>query len=240
MARFWKWLGLTVLGGVSTSCLAEPDSDAYRAAREKMVSEQLAAPARGIENARVLEAMRRVPRHLFVPERLRDSAYEDHPLPIGHGQTISQPYVVAFMTEAVDVDPGEKVLEIGTGSGYQAAVLAELGAEVWSIEIVGALAESAKKSLEEAGYPGVHVRHGDGYQGWPEAAPFDMVVVTASPDHIPQPLIDQLRVGGKMIIPVGDSLRQELVFLEKTEEGVERRKVLPVRFVPMTGEAEKR
>lgn len=216
----------------------EPSKQDFAAERQKMVEEQLAASSRNIKDARVLEAMRTVPRHLFVPPGMQSYAYQDRPLPIGHDQTISQPYIVAFMTEAIDVDPGEKILEIGTGSGYQAAVLAEMGAEVYSIEIVEPLARSAEMALKDAGYENVQVRHGDGYQGWPAHAPFDIVIVTAAPDHIPQPLVDQLNLGGKMIIPVGDDGVQELTFLEKTEKGVERQRVLPVRFVPMTGEAE--
>jgi len=239
MSRLSKWMSLVFAGSTPMwgGCEEAPPSN-YTELREKMVEQQLAGPGRNLSDERVLEAMRKVPRHLFVPEDMRRHAYEDRPLPIGHKQTISQPFIVAFMTEAIDVDPGEKVLEIGTGSGYQAAVLAEMGADVYSIEIVEPLAKSAANALEEAGYDNVTVKHGDGYQGWAEHAPFDMVIVTASPDHIPQPLIDQLRVGGKMIIPVGESFSQELIFLEKTETGVERRSILPVRFVPMTGEAQ--
>ena len=200
-----------------------------------MVASQI--EARGVTDERVLAAMRAVPRQWFVPDGLRDGAYRDHPLSIGHGQTISQPYIVAFMTEALDLDGTEKVLEIGTGSGYQAAVLAEIVGEVFTIEIVDALAASARRALARAGYDRVHVRTGDGYLGWPEEAPFDAIILTAAPDHVPQPLVDQLAVGGRMILPVGDD-EQELVLLRRTPEGVVRESVLEVRFVPMTGRAE--
>ena len=209
-------------------------------ARQQMVSEQIEARGRGVKDERVLEAMREVPRHEFVPEEMRKYAYEDRPLPIGHGQTISQPYIVAFMTEALDPRPGDRVLEVGTGSGYQAAVLARLVKEVYSIEIVEPLGESAKETMKRLGYDNVHVRIGDGYKGWPEEAPFDAIIVTCAPDHIPQPLIDQLAVGGRMIIPVGGMFGQNLHLMIRTEDGVEEQKVLPVRFVPMTGEAEQR
>ena len=209
--------------------------DPTAAARERMVREQI--EARGVKNQRVLAAMRAVPRHELVPEALRDSAYEDRPLPIGHGQTISQPYVVAVMTEELDLGPGERVLEVGTGSGYQAAVLAELAAEVYTIEIVKPLAERAKSDLARLGYENVYVRHGDGYRGWPEHAPFDAIVVTAAPDHVPQPLVDQLAVGGRLVLPVGRGI-QELVRITRDEKGVHEERLLGVRFVPMTGEAQ--
>ena len=204
--------------------------------REVMVETQIVA--RGVKNRRVLDAMRRVPRHELVPEAARTAAYADHPLPIGHGQTISQPYIVAIMTEMLDLSADERVLEVGTGSGYQAAVLAELCSEVFSIEIVEPLANRAREDLERLGYKNVHVRYGDGYRGWPEAAPFDAIIVTAAPDHIPEPLVSQLAVGGRMVLPVGDAY-QELVLLRKTDRGLEREVTLPVRFVPMTGEAMK-
>ncbi len=202
-----------------------------------MVAEQIVA--RGIRQPTVLEALRAVPRHLFVPEDARNAAYADHPLPIGHGQTISQPYIVALMTELLELSGGEKVLEIGTGSGYQAAVLAHLGAAVYSIEIVAPLAQQARRDLERAGYAGVHLRTGDGYRGWLEEAPFDRVILTAAPREIPEPLIDQLAVGGILVAPVGEGV-QDLVVVRKTEHGLERRTVEAVRFVPMTGEAERR
>ena len=223
------------LGGVSCAG-AEVD---WEAARKGMVEEQLASPERGITNGRVLEVMGKVPRHELVPERYRRLAYTDSPLPIGHGQTISQPYIVAFMTEKLAPKATDRILEVGTGSGYQAAVLAELVKEVYSIEIVEELAERAKRDLKRLGYENVHVRAGDGYQGWPEAAPFDAVIVTCAPDHVPGPLVEQLKEGGRVIIPVGSGLRQELYILEKKGGEVEKRAVLPVRFVPMTGEAEK-
>jgi len=213
---------------------AEPD---YAAARKRMVEEQLKGPGRDLKHSRVLAAMGTVPRHEFVPEAHRSASYEDYPLPIGHGQTISQPFIVAFMTEQLDPQPTHRVLEIGTGSGYQAAVLSLLVAEVYTIEIVEALGRRAEADLQRLGYKNVKVRIGDGYQGWPEAAPFDAVIVTCAPEHVPQPLIDQLKDGGKMIIPVGELGDQCLYLLEKHGKEVKRRAVLPVRFVPMTGKA---
>ena len=193
--------------------------------------------SKGIRDERVLQAMAQVPRHRFVPERLQHLAYADRALPIGEGQTISQPYVVAYMTEMLHIDETSKVLEIGTGSGYQAAVLSVLVDEVYSIEIVEPLGQQAAALLAELGYQNVHVRIGDGYQGWPEQAPFDAVIVTAAPDHIPEPLIEQLGVGGRMVIPVGDA-RQFITLVERTETDVEITRDLPVLFVPMTGEAQ--
>ena len=178
--------------------------------------------------------MGKVQRENFVANELRDSAYEDRPLPIGHGQTISQPFIVAFMTQELKPRPTDRVLEIGTGSGYQAAVLAELVAEVYTIEIVRPLAESAEVRLRELGYKNVHVKAGDGYKGWPEHAPFDAIIVTAAPDHVPQPLIDQLKEGGRMIIPVGKTFAQELYLLEKHGGVVKQTAVIPVKFVPLT------
>ncbi len=200
------------------------------AARARMVHDQIAA--RGVTDPGVLGAMRTVPRHEFVPPGLRIEAYEDRPLPIGHGQTISQPYIVALMTELAAVKPGERVLEIGTGSGYQAALLAELGAEVYGIEIVEPLATAARDRLRRLGYDGVQVRHGDGYRGWPEAAPFAAIVVAAAPPEVPPALIEQLAPGGRLVIPVGGT-EQELRLLVKTPAGLETRVVVPVRFVPM-------
>lgn len=204
-------------------------------AREKMVREQLEAPGRDITDRRVLDAMRRVPRHEFVPPEHRGGAYADHPLPIGHGQTISQPFIVAFMTAQLQARPGDRVLEIGTGSGYQAAVLASLVHEVYSIEIVEPLAKEAAATLQRLNVTNVHVKAGDGYLGWPEAAPFDAIIVTCAPDHIPAPLTEQLKESGRMIIPVGPQFDQELYLLEKRAGVVRRMAVLPVRFVPMTG-----
>jgi len=209
----------------------------FEAARAAMVSDQLTGPGRDIRHLGVLRAMRKVPRERFVPESARAQAYGDYPLPIGYGQTISQPYIVAFMTERLDPQPTDRVLEIGTGSGYQAAVLAELVAEVYSIEIVEPLARSAAATLNSLGYTNVHVRAGDGYLGWPEAAPFDSVIVTCAPDRVPPALESQLREGGRLIIPVGGRFTQELWLLEKHGTNIQRRAVLPVRFVPMTGEA---
>jgi protein-L-isoaspartate(D-aspartate) O-methyltransferase len=211
-------------------------SDQFEAAREQMVREQI--EDRGIRDPRVLAAMRKVPRHLFVPPEEWGEAYNDYPLAIGYAQTISQPYIVAYMTEALELKPRDRVLEIGTGSGYQAAILAELAAEVYSIEIVEALAKEATARLRRLGYSKVQVRAGDGYRGWPEAAPFDAIIVTAAPGHIPQPLVDQLREGGRMILPLGH-WDQELIRLRRSREGILRESLLPVRFVPMTGEVEK-
>ena len=213
------------------SGIAPPDN--AKVARERMVDTQIRA--RGIADPRVLAAMLRVERHLFVPERRRNEAYGDHPLPIAERQTISQPYIVALMTELLELKGDERVLEVGTGSGYQAAVLGELARDVYSIEIVEPLAVTARKLLGELGYKNVHVRAGDGYLGWPDVAPFDAIIVTAAPDHIPQPLIDQLKEGGRLIIPVGTSY-QELKKIVKRGGEVEVRNVIPVRFVPFTGE----
>ena len=198
----------------------------------QMVDDQIAA--RDIKDPRVLEAMRRVPRHEFVPEAMRGNAYLDSPLPIGHDQTISQPYIVAYMTEALELDATHRVLEIGTGSGYQAAVLGELAKEVYTIEIVAPLADRARQTLKSLGYQNVHIRTGNGYLGWPEQAPFDRVMVTAAPDAVPPALIEQLKVGGLIAIPIGVG-DQELRILRRTASGLELLRTLPVRFVPMTG-----
>jgi protein-L-isoaspartate(D-aspartate) O-methyltransferase len=201
--------------------------------RERMVEEQIAT--RGITHAPTLEAMRTVPRHRFVPESLARSAYADSPLPIGHGQTISQPLIVAFMTEKAEITRDAKVLEIGTGSGYQAAVAAELSDHVYSIEIVSALAERAAATLKATGYERVHVRAGDGYHGWPEHAPFDVIIVTAAASTIPPPLIAQLKEGGRMLIPVGPQFgAQNLVLVTKQDGKIRTRTLMPVRFVPFT------
>lgn len=205
--------------------------DWAQAARARMVKDQIAA--RGVRDPRVLEAMRKVPRHLFVPAALERRAYDDTPLPIGLGQTISQPYIVGSMSDLLDAEPGMKVLEIGTGSGYQAAILAEMGVRVYSIEIVRELSERAKPLLERLGYGGVRLRTGDGYAGWKEEAPFDRVIVTAAPPEAPQALVDQLKPGGKMVVPVGREY-QELLVIEKGLDGrVKRRVEYPVMFVPM-------
>jgi protein-L-isoaspartate(D-aspartate) O-methyltransferase len=205
--------------------------------RMRMVEQQIAG--RDVKDARVLDAMRKAPRHEFVPAEYRAQAYEDHPLPIGHDQTISQPYIVAKMSELAAIKPEDRVLEIGTGSGYHAAVLSLLAKEVYTIEILEPLADSAAKRLKRLGYANVTVKAGDGYQGWKEYAPFDAVIVTAAPDHIPQPLVDQLKVGGRLVIPVGETY-QELMLITKNEKGVTSKAIFPVRFVPMTGEAQKK
>ena len=210
-------------------------AEAYAAARKRMVEQQLSAPGRNITHRRVLEVMGKVPRHELTPPNVLSLAYTDQALALGYDQTMSQPYIVAFMTEKLDPKPTDRVLEIGTGSGYQAAVLSELVARVYTIEIVRPLARRAEADMQRLGCTNVYVRTGDGYKGWPEAAPFDAVIVTCAPDHIPQPLINQLREGGRMIIPVGPVHDQSLYVVEKRGTTVEQRAVLPVRFVPMTG-----
>lgn len=204
--------------------------DDYRKMRQAMVDYQL--KGRDITDPKVLEVMGKVPRHLFVPEKNRKAAYGDYPLPIGYGQTISQPYIVGYMTQVLKLSPSDRVLEIGTGSGYQAAVLAELCAEVYSIEIVPELANSAAERLQEMGYENIRVKCGDGYLGWEEYAPFDAIIITAAPIHVPQTLIDQLKAGGRLVVPEGDVF-QELRLYTKTEKGVKAQDLIPVRFVPM-------
>lgn len=199
--------------------------------RAKMVRQQISA--RGVQDEKVLAAMLKVERHLFVPQEYRSEAYADYPLPVGEGQTISQPYIVAFMTEALDLSQHEKVLEIGTGSGYQAAILAEICDSVFTIEIFPSLGHSAKQLLDELSYQNVFVRIGDGYEGWQEHAPFEAIIVTCSPSHVPAKLQDQLAEGGRMIIPVGGTYTQELILLEKKNGKLQKKNVLPVRFVPM-------
>ncbi len=207
-----------------------PRAGARRAERDGMVSAQI--EARGVRDPRVLAAMRRVPRHEFVPPGQARDAYSDRPLAIGHGQTISQPYIVAFMTELLQVTPSDVVLEIGTGSGYQAAVLAELASEVLTIELIPDLAERARGTLARLGYRNVQVRAGDGYAGWPERGPFPRIIVTAAPPEVPRALVDQLAVGGTMVVPVG-SVYQELIAIRRTPTGLVRETTIPVRFVPM-------
>jgi protein-L-isoaspartate(D-aspartate) O-methyltransferase len=226
-------LALALGEEATPSQVAADDPETSR--RMAMVSTQI--EARGVQDSLVLEAMRNVPRHLFVPKELRAQAYRDGPLPIGHQQTISQPYIVALMTELLRPKPGMKVLEIGTGSGYQAAVLAECVREVYSIEIVPELGRQAAELLTRLGYDNVQTRIGDGYDGWPDQAPFDAIVVTAAPPTIPQPLKDQLAVGGRLVIPVGRGA-QDLVVVTRTKDGFKQRRSTPVRFVPMTGKAE--
>lgn len=225
-------IGVACAGGAGGSG-ASPD-DPHAAARRAMVDRQIAS--RGVKDAAVLDAMRRVPRHRFVPESEIPNAYDDGPLPIGLHQTISQPYIVGLMTELAAVGPDSKVLEVGTGSGYQAAILAEIAAHVYSIEILPELGRRASALLEALNYRNVTVRVGDGYDGWPDEAPFDAIVVTAAPGKIPQPLLDQLKVGGRLVIPVGTAY-QELLVVTRTASGYERRSTIPVRFVPMTGKA---
>jgi len=211
------------------------DSPEQVAGRSTMVSGQI--ESRGISNTRVLEALRKVPRHRFVPDELRGQAYRDTPLPIGHQQTISQPYIVALMTELIEPEPEMKVLEIGTGSGYQAAVLAECVNQVFTIEILPELGRLADELLQELGYENIVTRIGDGYDGWPDEAPFDAILVTAAPPSIPKPLLEQLKIGGRLVIPVGE-FSQDLVVVTRTEDGYERRPASYVRFVPMTGKAQ--
>jgi len=217
---------------MSFPATAPPDEARTAQARARMVQEQI--ESRGVRDPLTLGAMRQVPRHLFVPPELARDAYADHPLPIGHRQTISQPYIVAFMTEALGLEEGATVLEVGTGSGYQAAVLAEIADKVYSIEIVEALAAESRERLARLGYGNVEVRSGDGYQGWPEAAPFDGIIVTAAAPRIPEPLKEQLTDGGRLVIPVGDE-SQHLIVITRRGDAFEERNVLPVRFVPMTG-----
>jgi len=211
--------------------MAGPD---WSAARQRMIAEQLRA--RDVRDERVLDAMARVERHRFIPEAARSDAYDDHPVPIGYGQTISQPYIVGFMTQALDVGREHRVLEIGTGGGYQTAVLAELAREVFSIELVPELADRARTTLAELGYTNIHVRAGDGYDGWPEEAPFDRILGAAAPREIPPILVDQLADAGILVLPVG-VWHQEIKVIEKRAGRVQSRDVLPVRFVPMVRQA---
>lgn len=232
-------LTMSLAGGWLLGCggqgRAQEDADTARL-REAMVTQQIAA--RGVRSEAVLSAMRAVPRHLFVPEDLRSEAYADHPLPIGEGQTISQPYIVGLMSELLEVKAGDRVLEIGTGSGYQAAVLVAMGCEVYTIEIRASLAAEAERRLQGLGYLSIHVRAGDGYAGWPEAGPFRGIIVTAAPERIPEPLLQQLAVGGKLVIPVG-AYYQQLKVVTREAQGFSEKDVLPVRFVPMTGKVER-
>jgi len=210
--------------------LTYAQADNWQALRQQMVDTQIRA--RQVQSESVLQAMARVPRHLFVPESLRPYAYEDRPLPIGRGQTISQPYIVGYMTDVLQLEPAHRVLEIGTGSGYQAAVLAEIATHVYSIEIVAELAEGARRALTESGYRNVDVRTGNGYLGWPDRAPFDRIIVTAAPPTIPNALVDQLAVGGIMVVPVGTDY-QEIAIISRSASGTTETRTIGVRFVPM-------
>ena len=221
---------ITLLFIIAAITLAATGQETFSLNRQRMVKEQI--ERRGIIDQRVLEVMRKVKRHLFVPTHLKNAAYEDRPLPIGYGQTISQPYIVAYMTEAAGINRNDRVLEIGTGSGYQAAVLAELSKEVYTIELLKPLAENARLLLEKLGYKNIQVKCGDGYQGWKEHAPFDAIIVTAAPSEIPGELVKQLKTGGGMIVPIG-SFFQDLYRITKTETGFKRETLMPVRFVPM-------
>jgi protein-L-isoaspartate(D-aspartate) O-methyltransferase len=214
----------------SQSTVTAPSDDSFSDARTRMVERQIAA--RGVTDPAVLAAMRKVPRHEFVPPAHRDEAYDDHPLPIGHGQTISQPYIVAYMVELARIQPSERVLEVGTGCGYQAAVLGEVARDVFTIEIVKPLADCASSTLDRLAYRNVRVRYGDGYGGWPEHAPFDAIVVAAAPDHVPPALVEQLAVGGRLVIPVG-TWNQEIRVITRTEAGTTQERLIPVRFVPL-------
>lgn len=216
-----------------------PGEDFFSSSRKEMIEDQIVK--RNVRDPEVIRAMRKIPRHLFIPEAQRNEAYEDKPVPIGYGQTISQPYIVALMTESLRLKKGEKVLEIGTGSGYQAAVLQEIGAKTFSIEIIPELAKFAQANLQQTGYASVQVKNGDGYQGWKEFAPFDAMLVTCAPEDVPQPLIEQLKEGGRMVIPVGaENQVQDLYLMKKIEGKLMRQSLAPVRFVPMTGEAQKK
>ena len=237
-----RYLPITLLLftlSLSLTGLSWSEDDSFRKARQRMVERDLRG--RDIVDQRVLEVMGRVKRHLFVDNAFRRQAYADHPLPIAEGQTISQPYIVAFMTQVAGVRPGEKVLEVGTGSGYQAAVLSEIAGEVFTVEIRKGLAESAERRLEKLGHKNVTVKYGDGYYGWKGHGPFDAILVTAAANHIPPPLVKQLKVGGRLVIPLGSTtFYQTLTLITKKEKKLEVKQILDVRFVPMTGEVQKK
>jgi protein-L-isoaspartate(D-aspartate) O-methyltransferase len=233
VAQYLLFVAIATMGcGQQTPTPAD-----FAGQRQRMVEQQL--KFRGIKDERVLAAMAKVPREEFIPVDSRAYAYEDGPLPIGYDQTISQPYIVAFMTEQLRPKPSDRVLEIGSGSGYQAAILAELVADVYTIDIVEPLAKTAEATLQRLGYKNVHITAGDGYKGWPEEAPFDAVIVTCAPEKVPQPLVDQLKDGGRMIIPVGERFAQQLYLLEKKDGQLKESVTLPVRFVPMLREGQK-
>lgn len=232
-------LALATVVGLHTPVVAQVDNPSeFRTVRKVMIERQI--QARGVKDPRVIKAMQDVPRHLFVDESLWPAAYSDRPLPIGHGQTISQPYIVSFMTELLQADTHHVILEIGTGSGYQAAVLSKLTHHVFTIEIIAELGQEAEERLKRLGYDNVTVKIGDGYKGWPDEAPFDRIIVTAAPEEIPQKLVEQLKPGGRMVLPVGPQWwGQDLLIVEKDEKGkVTKRESLPVRFVPMVHEPE--
>src|SRR5712672_708637 len=234
VAQYLLFAAIATTGcGQQTPTVAE-----FATHRQRMVEQQL--KLRGIKDERVLSAMAKVPREEFVPPESRAASYEDGPLPLGYAQTISQPYIVAFMTEQLRPKSSDRVLEIGSGSGYQAAILGELVAEVYTIEIVEPLAKSAEATLHRLGYNNVHIKVGDGYKGWPEEAPFDAIIVTCAPEKVPQPLVDQLKDGGRMVIPVGERFAQQLYLLEKKNGQLKESVTLPVRFVPMLRAAEKK
>ena len=228
--RWWLFPAIVVFASCNREQTASPD---FATKRHRMVQEQLVA--RGIRHQRILSVMAKVAREQFVSADFRNSAYDDSALPIGYDQTISQPYIVALMTEQLEPKPNDRILEIGTGSGYQAAILAELVAEVYTIEVAEPLANNAKARLQQLGYKNVHLRVGNGYEGWPEQAPFDGIIVTCAPAHVPQPLIEQLKEGGRMSIPVGPQFAQQLYLLRKQNNQMHQTAVLPVRFVPMIG-----
>jgi protein-L-isoaspartate(D-aspartate) O-methyltransferase len=237
--RMKHLLGLILLYALTFFCYHGNNSsengktDRFVRMRQDMVEKQI--KARGVKDPRVLQALSTVPRHLFVPENLKEEAYGDEPLPIGSGQTISQPYIVAYMTEQLNLQPSDRVLEVGTGSGYQAAVLAELVDSVFTIEILPGLSEHAQRVIAKLGYKNIEFKIGNGFYGWPEKAPFDAIIVTAAPEKIPDPLVEQLKLEGKMIIPVGDFF-QELFLVVKDKSGIRKERKLPVRFVPLQGE----
>lgn len=235
MRNKWPWVLLFLLFLPSLAA----SQDRYAERRRVMIEKDI--KGRGIKDKRVLNAMAKVPRHLFVDESQKNNAYADRPLPIGEGQTISQPYVVALMTEALKLNPDDRVLEIGTGSGYQAAILAEIAKEVFTIEILKSLADSAAARLKNLGYKNVRVKHGDGYLGWEEFAPFDAIIITAATNHIPPLLIEQLKEGGRLIVPLGSNVLHLTLTLATKEKGkLNLRQLGPVAFVPMTGEAERK
>src|SRR2546421_1996466 len=228
-------IGLVVVAACHKSARSTSE---FAAERQKMVQEQL--KPRSINDERVLAAIAKVPRQEFVPENMRAKSYSDSALPIGHDQTISQPFIVAFMTEQLRPQPSDRVLEIGTGTGYQTAILAELVKDVYTIEIIEPLAKDASARLARLDYNNAHVKVGDGFQGWPEVAPFDAIIVTCAPDKVPQPLTEQLKDGGRMLVPVGSGIDQQLYLLEKKNGQLAQTAILPVGFVPMMGEAAKK